>query len=60
MDEVQVKEDVDYLELMVFNSDGQIFQNLHRNFFTQKLSLLTLNSNGKNEVRKSLFISFFK
>ena len=60
MDEMQVKEDVDYLELIVFDSDKRIFQNLHRNFFTQKLSLLTLNSNGKNEVRKALFISFFE
>lgn len=58
MDEMQVKEDVYYLELMVFDSNRQIFQNLRRNFFTQKLSLLTLNSNGKNEVRKVLFINF--
>ena len=60
MDEMQDKEDVDYLELTVFNSNRRIFQNLHRNFLTQKLSLLTLKSNGKNEVRKALFISFFE
>ena len=32
MDEMQVKENVDYLELTVFDSDGRIFQNLHKNF----------------------------
>jgi len=60
MDEMQDKEDVDYQELTIFDFDKQIFQNLHRNFLTQKLSLFTLNSNGKNEVRKALFISFFE
>ena len=57
---MQDKEDVDYLKLTVLDFNGRIFQNLHRNFFTQKLSLFTLNSNGKNEVRKALFISFFE
>ena len=60
MDEIQVKEDMDYLELTVFDSDKWIFQNLHINFLAQNLSLLTLNSNGKNEVRKALFISVFE
>ena len=55
---MQVKEDVDYMELTDFDFNGRIFHNLHRNFFTQKLSLFTLNSNGKNEVRNVLFISF--
>ena len=57
---MQDKEDVDYLELTVLDSDGRIVQNLHRNFFTQKLSLFSLNLNGKNEVEKPLVISFFK
>ena len=60
MDEMQDKEVMDYLELTVLDFTRQIFQNLHRNFLTQKLSLFTLNSNGKNEVRKVLFISFFE
>ena len=57
---MQDKEVVDYLKLTVLDFAGRIFQNLHRNFFTQKLLLFTLNSNGKNEVRKVLFISFFE
>ena len=57
---MQDKEVVDYLELTVLDFTGQIFHNLHRNFFTQKLLLFTLNSNGKNEVLKALFISFFR
>lgn len=60
MDEMQDKEVVDYLELTVLDFVRQIFQKLRRNFFTQKLSLFTLNTNGKNEVRKVLFISFFE
>lgn len=44
MVEMQDKDDVDYLELMVFDSNGRIFCNLHRKFLTQKLSLLTLKS----------------
>ena len=57
---MQDKEVLDYLELTVLDFAGRIFQNLCRNFFTQKLLLFTLNSNGKNEVRKVLFISFFE
>ena len=57
---MQDKEDVDYMELTVLNFSGQIFQNLHRNFFTQNLLLFTLNLNGKNEVEKVIFISFFE
>ena len=57
---MQFKEDMDYLELTVIDFAGRIFQNLHRNFFTQKLSLFTLNSNDKNEIEKVFFISFFK
>lgn len=60
MVEMQDKEVVDYLELTIFNSNRQIFQNFHKKFFTQKLSLLTLKSNGKNELRKALFIRFFE
>ena len=36
-DEKQDWEVVDYLGLRVLNSNGRIFQNLHRNFLTQKL-----------------------
>ena len=57
---MQVKEDVDYLKLTVFGFDSQIFQNLHWNVFTQKLSLFTLNLNDKNEIEKAIFISFFE
>ena len=57
---MQDKDDVDYLELTIFYSNGQIFRNLHRKFLTQKLSLLTLKSNGKNEFTKALFIRFFE
>ena len=60
MVEMQDKDDVDYLELMVFDFDGRIFQNIHKKNLTQKLSLLTLNSNGKNEVRKDNFVNFFQ
>jgi len=57
---MQYKDDVNYLELTVFDSNGRIFRNLHRKFLTQKLSLLTLKSNGKNEFTKALFISLFE
>ena len=57
---MQHKEVMDYLELTVLDFAGWIFQNICRNFFTQKLLLFTLNSNGKNEVRKVLLISFFR
>jgi len=53
MVEMQDKDDVDYLELMVFNSNRW-------KFLTRKLSLLTLKSNGKNEFTKALFIRLFE
>ena len=59
-DETQDLEVVDYLGLTVFDFVGRIFQNLHKNYFTQKLLLFTLNLNGKNEVENVLFISFFE
>ena len=35
MVEMQDRDDVDYLELMVFDSNGRIFRNLRRKFLTK-------------------------
>ena len=59
-DEKQDKEVVDYLGLTIFDSNGWIFQNIHGNFLTKSFLLFTLQLNGKNEIEKVLFISFFE
>ena len=60
MDEMQVRDNVDYLKKTVLDSSSWIFRNLHRKFSYQKLLLFTPKSNGKNEFTKALFISFFE
>ena len=60
MDEMQVRDDVDYLEKTVLDSSGRIFRNLHRKFSYQKLLLFTPKPNGDNELVKVIFIRFFE
>ena len=60
MNEMQVRDDVDYLERMVFDSSSRIFRNLHRKFSYQKLLIFTPKPNGENELAKALFIRFFE
>ena len=60
IDKNEGEDDVDYVKLTIFDSNGRIFRNLLWNVFHQKLLNFTLESNGKYDLEKLLFIKFFE